>query len=185
MDQDKPELWQKVVWRTMDRFELRPPLLDNRGDKPIKVPGFNGCELDPHNPYFEDDGFTHGAVSWQPDRLTVRELTMLGLMGSITDKPKWWEKVFDAEIVTKWKQEATTIPLISERAWEWCLAELRDKAGDMQKTGCVAAISTGSPPIKSDTLIDESLRKELIEATQPLQNPTWAAASTRTSLWVV
>lgn len=34
---------------------------------------------------------------------------MLYLMNSLTDKPGWMHKVYDEEIVEKWKQEAMAI----------------------------------------------------------------------------
>jgi len=36
---------------------------------------------------------------------TLLELKMMDLMGQIRGKPKWWEKVEDAEIVAKWKRK--------------------------------------------------------------------------------
>ncbi|KAH7126646.1 hypothetical protein B0J11DRAFT_549549 [Dendryphion nanum] len=109
------------------------------------------------SPYGEN--FALATCSWKQDRLTVRELSMLQLINSITDKPNWWKKVFDEEIIAKWHQEASALALFSENLWTWCVAEIRDKAVEFERTGVVAAIDTGSRPIKSDTL-----------AVQPLQN---------------
>ena len=38
--------------------------------------------------------------------LQMREVAMMMLMDKITDKERWHEKVFDDDIVAKWKQEA-------------------------------------------------------------------------------
>ena len=38
--------------------------------------------------------------------MTLRERCMLTFVNSITDKPDWNRKVFEEEILTKWKVEA-------------------------------------------------------------------------------
>lgn len=40
--------------------------------------------------------------------LQVREVAMMILMDRLTDKPNWHEKVFNEEIVAKWRHEALT-----------------------------------------------------------------------------
>lgn len=35
---------------------------------------------------------------------------MMAIMDRLTDKPEWQRKVFDSEIVAKWKAEAMAIP---------------------------------------------------------------------------
>ena len=42
--------------------------------------------------------------------LPVREVAMMALMDKLTDKVDWHRKVFDVEIVTKWRQEALAAP---------------------------------------------------------------------------
>lgn len=42
--------------------------------------------------------------------LPVREVAMMALMDRLTDKPEWHSKVFDAEIVSKWKSESMAVP---------------------------------------------------------------------------
>jgi hypothetical protein len=42
--------------------------------------------------------------------LFVRELAMMDIMEKLTDKPDWHKKVFDEEIVAKWRTEALAIP---------------------------------------------------------------------------
>jgi hypothetical protein len=42
--------------------------------------------------------------------LIVRELAMMDVMDKITDKPDWHKKVFDDNIVSKWRKEALAIP---------------------------------------------------------------------------
>lgn len=42
--------------------------------------------------------------------LPVREVAMMNVMDRLTDKKDWHEKVFDNEIVEKWRKEALEIP---------------------------------------------------------------------------
>lgn len=139
---------------------------DNTGDGRLKVPGFfhyYRFELD------NDDRFRHGANDFQQSpRLTAREVAMLGVMNALTDKPDWQKKVFDDDIVGRWKEEARAVKLISDMAWDWCLAELRDKARRFGKTGRVLVLDSGSTVSRSDQRVPESLRKELKDAVRPL-----------------
>jgi len=43
---------------------------------------------------------------WSSDGVTLREKRMLDFIGKITDKSGWEAKVFDAEIVSRWRAEA-------------------------------------------------------------------------------
>ena len=47
---------------------------------------------------------------WGTRTLTNREVCMLELMETITNKPGWWIKALDTEIVAKWKQESLQAP---------------------------------------------------------------------------
>lgn len=44
------------------------------------------------------------------EMLPVREVAMMILMDRLTDKPNWQEKVFDEEVVSKWRSEAMEQP---------------------------------------------------------------------------
>jgi hypothetical protein len=44
------------------------------------------------------------------DILAVRELAMLDIMEKLTDKEDWHKKVFDEDIVSKWRKEALAVP---------------------------------------------------------------------------
>jgi hypothetical protein len=48
-----------------------------------------------------------GAAS---DLLPIREVAMMLLMDRLTDKPNWHRKVFDDDIVGRWRQEALAQP---------------------------------------------------------------------------
>ncbi|KAG8160806.1 hypothetical protein KVR01_009070 [Diaporthe batatas] len=144
---------------------------DNTGDGQLRVPGFgyDYCfELDYMFPK-NQDRFRHGANDFkQWPRLTAREVAMMGVMNVLTDKKDWHEKVFDDVIVARWKEEARSVPLISDMAWEWCLTELRDKARRFEHTGRVLVFDAGSRISKSDQRVTETLRQELKDAVRPL-----------------
>lgn len=53
-------------------------------------------------------GSFHGAAGCLSEMIQVREVMMMMLMDDLTDKPNWYEKVFDDTIVAKWRSEATT-----------------------------------------------------------------------------
>lgn len=52
-------------------------------------------------------GSCHGATT---DPLPVRELAMLSILETLTDKPDWHLKAYDEEIVSRWRTEALEIP---------------------------------------------------------------------------
>ncbi|TFK71012.1 hypothetical protein BDN72DRAFT_870138 [Pluteus cervinus] len=101
---------------------------------------------------------------------TLREISMMNLMNSLTDKPKWDVKVFDPEIISKWKTETLGTPGIdfSERMFDWCIAELQYKAGKLQETGSIVVFNGGA--VKSDTIVPEDLRLSFIDAVKPLED---------------
>ncbi|KAI1089855.1 hypothetical protein F5B19DRAFT_484951 [Rostrohypoxylon terebratum] len=67
-----------------------------------------------HNPQMDRGHYPIGAhgscIGSQSDLLPVRELAMLNIMESLTDKKDWHKKVFDDTIVSKWRKEALAIP---------------------------------------------------------------------------
>lgn len=68
----------------------------NHGNRKLVVPGLNFWP-----PYYEFDAyhrFAHGADDFKAARLLAREIAMLGVMNSLTDKPGWHKKVFDEEV---------------------------------------------------------------------------------------
>lgn len=42
--------------------------------------------------------------------ITVREQRMMAFVSDVTDKPEWERKVFDEEIVARWREEAGATP---------------------------------------------------------------------------
>ncbi|KAJ4292425.1 hypothetical protein N0V90_009087 [Kalmusia sp. IMI 367209] len=51
-----------------------------------------------------------GCVGSTFDPLAVREVAMMSIMERLTDKKNWHKKIFDEEIVAKWRIEALNIP---------------------------------------------------------------------------
>src|SRR6202012_2409733 len=144
---------------------------NNSGIGPLKVPGFGlyiHHEVSPH----QSLRFRHGASDFHNDRLTAREGSMLRLMDSMTAKPDWSKKIHNDEIVSKWRKEATAVPdsLINERAFDWCVEELRDKAKefDAHHGAWTTTYECGSSVAKADNLIPADLRSALKKQVQPL-----------------
>ncbi|ATZ53930.1 hypothetical protein BCIN_09g06840 [Botrytis cinerea B05.10] len=71
-----------------------------------------------HYPIAAHDG-CWGAIS---KLIYVRELAMMSIMDGLTDKEDWHTKVFNEEIVSKWRAEALAIP--DEQFW---MIAIRDK----------------------------------------------------------
>jgi hypothetical protein len=76
----------------------------------VQLPGFGL----PYNDWGPDTNFgmaelLSAVVGWNHDLMTVRERCMLFFVNSITDKPEWYRKVHDEEIVAKWEQEAKAL----------------------------------------------------------------------------
>ncbi|KAF9519028.1 hypothetical protein BS47DRAFT_1388452 [Hydnum rufescens UP504] len=101
--------------------------------------------------------------------ITLRELRMLQFMNQITDKPDWYVKVFDHEIVSKWRNEALSSPeYMSEKMVDYCIAELRYKAKVYKDTGLISVFYGGV--VKSDSAIPAWLQGELKALVTPLEN---------------
>ncbi|ELR05446.1 hypothetical protein VC83_03609 [Pseudogymnoascus destructans] len=126
--------------------------------------------------------------------LPVREVFMMVLMDRLSDKVGWHKKVFDEEIVSKWRKEALEQPedklfsqvveakgggikvsmprtrIISEAAFDYCIKELREKAAHFQRTGLIPTLdSAGNTIVKSDTVVTPELQKDLRSAFDQLR----------------
>ncbi|KAH7313734.1 hypothetical protein B0I35DRAFT_277891 [Stachybotrys elegans] len=141
-------------------------------------------------------GDASGAIS---DMLLVREVAMMIVMDRLTDKPDWHIKVFNQDIVAKWKAEALAFPvdsiydeigigsvpepprlktILDEACLDYVIQELRSKAEYFKKTGLVPTLDASASIAKSDTLVDEALRDELKSAFAKLKkdqenDPDW------------
>ncbi|TGO51359.1 hypothetical protein BOTNAR_0359g00090 [Botryotinia narcissicola] len=137
---------------------------DNSGQGPSKVPGHGDIFLLSELP--KSSRFHQGSDDWeeaweQKPRLTARELAMIGLTNLLTDMPNWHIDVFNDKDTAIWHEIAMKDKLISVKAWEWCLAELRDKARLFRTTNRVLALDAGACVSKSDTLVSKALMREL------------------------
>ncbi|KAF3394386.1 hypothetical protein F1880_004724 [Penicillium rolfsii] len=139
--------------------------LDNSGNGPLRVPGFNGVPLYYEHP--KDNRFAHGIADWrQFPQLFLREVSMLQLMSFVTDQPGWDKKCTDAKTLEEWHKHAVSLFDLDEPAWQWCVKELQDKATDFQRTGYVATFDADSRVIKSQ--VPEDLLDELRHSLTPL-----------------
>ncbi|OBT78195.1 hypothetical protein VF21_02705 [Pseudogymnoascus sp. 05NY08] len=83
------------------------------------------------------------------------EMAVLQPMSDLTDKRDCNIDVFNDEIVTNWREEtskaqedvevqkAFRMRLISERAWGWCIMELRDKASMFEEETFIRLFDAG------------------------------------------
>lgn len=146
----------------------------NSGIHLLKVPGFglpiDFAQTDNWNHQIPNTYFRHGIDDHRPDRMTVREVAWIRFMEAVTEKPNWNIKVFDDEIVKRWSDDAAAMEnsLISDKEFQWCIRELREKAQCFERDGFVKTLEGGSRCVKSDTIIPESLKQELKDAVKPL-----------------
>ncbi|OBT87683.1 hypothetical protein VE02_02696 [Pseudogymnoascus sp. 03VT05] len=150
--------------------------------------------------YYNNDGpiypiGAHGNCFGADSKLLpVREVFMMVLMDRLSDKVDWHKKVFNEEIVSKWRKEALEQPedklftqvveakggeikvsmprahIISEAAFDYCIKELREKAAHFQRTGLIPTLdSAGNTIVKSDTIVTPELQKELRAAFDQLR----------------
>ncbi|KAF7185222.1 hypothetical protein HII31_13497 [Pseudocercospora fuligena] len=167
----------------------------------IELPGF-GLEL-------EQESDIPIALDWHASPTTVKERAMIGLMLALKDKPNWDRKVFDEEIVAKWRKEATAWRLergshvsnfggsgtednpwngatgngenidvdgeqiqkdITEKDFDYCIAELRDNAQTYQERGFTEAIDASVCVYMSDTAVSSETKARLKRSVAPLEN---------------
>ncbi|KAK0752805.1 hypothetical protein B0T18DRAFT_395420 [Schizothecium vesticola] len=120
---------------------------DNSGRAPLLIPGAGmPLYVEAAHPADGHGRFAHAYDSsdYWPMRATAREIAMLRCMEKMTDKSNWQHDVFSDEIVSVWKDEAKKADWkISNKAWAWCVAELRDKARRFVDTGRTIVLDYG------------------------------------------
>ncbi|PYH91879.1 hypothetical protein BO71DRAFT_442888 [Aspergillus ellipticus CBS 707.79] len=123
---------------------------DNQGTSLLRVPGFNDIPLDHELP--SDARFAHGIQEWrQAPAVTARELAMVATINRLTDSPNWHIEVSNTAVVARWRETTcATTPLMSDRAWDWCVRELCDKAEDFRQNGHIRVLDAGSCICKAD-----------------------------------
>ena len=81
----------------------------------LQLPGFGL----PHDDWGEDPEEYAQSISavmnWAHDVTTIRERCMLFFIDSISDKPDWTRKVYDENVVSRWRQEAKDLD------WDKCV----------------------------------------------------------------
>ncbi|KAJ6013642.1 hypothetical protein N7540_008233, partial [Penicillium herquei] len=98
-----------------------------------------------------------------------REILMMRIMNTITDKSDWDRKVFDEEILSKWREEISqTGQDVSPAMMDYIIQELQWKAGLFKKDQSTTVFDMGV--VKSDTAIPEELRRALVNAVFHLED---------------
>lgn len=149
----------------------------------IKLPGFGLplSHLPPQGPTGPLTVFPSTLLgSWTAATLTIRELYMLWFVEQITNKPDWHLKVFNDEIVSKWKDEIAAVDWLSavgyqhgsysDVMFDYSIAELRDKARLYEKAGFVPVFDVSAAVLKSDKVIPPELKDQLRAAVAVLED---------------
>ncbi|MEU0954185.1 DUF4246 domain-containing protein [Streptomyces niveus] len=104
---------------------------------------------------------------------TLREIQMMRCSSQIRAKPRWFDKMNDADIVARWTREAVDQGL-TEAQVRYVLAELRHYA-QLRDGRTGVEVSAVDGVWQSDTLIDDNLRSRLREAVRVLEEVPEAA----------
>ncbi|GAA3388051.1 DUF4246 domain-containing protein [Streptomyces roseoviridis] len=99
---------------------------------------------------------------------TLRELEMLRCSAHIREKPGWYDKRNDPEIVARWTREAAAQGL-TEAQVRYVLAELAHYAA-LRDARTGIEVSAVDGVWQSDTLVDDTLRSRLREAARVLED---------------
>ncbi|CEJ81140.1 hypothetical protein VHEMI01285 [[Torrubiella] hemipterigena] len=139
-----------------DRPIPTTPVFDNHaGTQPLMVPGL-GLPLNAEPP--SDHRFAHPFGDWCQDRLTGMELSMMICMNLVTDGPGWHKKIMDDDSARAMIDKQHTFMPLSQKAKDWCLLELRDKARAFdEETGYVTVYESASQVCKTDKAVSPSL----------------------------
>ncbi|TEA18032.1 hypothetical protein C8034_v011241 [Colletotrichum sidae] len=134
---------------------------------PLVRPGFNApvkaeARINEHH--------EHNALDWKAVTLTYEELAMLWFMEEITNKPEWYQKVRNLDIVAKWKDEVMTVDWATldlklahfdQEMFQWCMQELQAKAEIYEAAGFVPVLDNSAAVVKSDNAIVPELKERL------------------------
>ncbi|OQE21524.1 hypothetical protein PENFLA_c014G04830 [Penicillium flavigenum] len=131
--------------------------LDNKTT--LKVPGLHYL---PINVLLSHDQFSTGVNDWYGHILTAKELVILDLINTITDRPDWHRAIFDQQVTAQWREDAVgSSSLINDKTWDWCLQELQDMARQFDRDGRLVVFNTSSGVCKSDAAISSDLKSQL------------------------
>ncbi|KAI0466334.1 hypothetical protein F4859DRAFT_507430 [Xylaria cf. heliscus] len=109
--------------------------------------------------------------------LKLREVRMMEFMNQVTDKPEWERKVFDEEIVNRWRAEAMGQEAdldgdvyMTDKMFDNCIKELRGKVQEYKDTKLISILDAEVEVVKSDSVIPQSLVELLKAAARPLED---------------
>ncbi|KAJ5578198.1 uncharacterized protein N7459_007162 [Penicillium hispanicum] len=137
------------------------------------LPGYT-LDLDYVPDFMADTLLEHFPHALHPDSEIAhhnifREILMMRVMNTITDKPEWEKKVFDEEIVSKWRTEISQSGMdVSPTMMDNIIKELQWKAGLFPKDQFVTAFDIGV--VKSDSAVPADLQQALKDAVAPLED---------------
>ncbi|OHW91230.1 DUF4246 domain-containing protein [Colletotrichum incanum] len=123
--------------------------------------------------------FPSATENWHASTLTHLELAMMWFIEQITNKPDWHVKVLNDDIVSKWKTEAMAVDWsavdlkhahFNNAMFDWCLAELREKAKLYEATGLVPVFDATTAVLKSDNAIPPEIKEELKKGVAVLED---------------
>ncbi|KAJ5504886.1 hypothetical protein N7463_007760 [Penicillium fimorum] len=101
--------------------------------------------------------------------VTHREVLMMRVMNTITEKPQWDQKVFHKDITAKWGDKIVQSGQdVTPNMMDWIIKELQFKSHILQATGYVCVFDVGV--IKSDTAVSKDIQQALKEAVKPLED---------------
>ncbi|KAI8634306.1 hypothetical protein F5Y19DRAFT_487765 [Xylariaceae sp. FL1651] len=155
--------------------------MENDDSSRLELPGFF-ISLD-QLPVTPNSCFMHAL--WDINRfesvgLKLREVRMMDFMNQITDKSGWEDKVFDEQIVGRWREEALGPQLqetdldedvyMTEKMFDVCIQELRDKVLEFKETGLISILDAEIEVVKSDSVIPNSLIESLKATVKPLED---------------
>ncbi|KAK0716044.1 hypothetical protein B0H67DRAFT_554442 [Lasiosphaeris hirsuta] len=135
--------------------------------------------------------------SWVTLGVTLREQRMMDFMTRITDKSDWHVKVFDEEILSRWRAEADAHSAevegdvyLSQEMFDFCIAELRDKSTHFRATGRITILDAELAIIKSNVAISPALQSSLQTYVRTLEDvpdaqKDWHPGSDKTVLDLV
>ncbi|KAJ5986449.1 hypothetical protein N7451_010814, partial [Penicillium sp. IBT 35674x] len=134
----------------------------------LKVPGLHDL---PINVLLAHDQFATGTNDWYGHILTAKELAILDLINTITDRPDWHRATFDQQVIAQWREDAVaSSSLIHDKTWDWCLQELQDKARQFERDSRLVVFNTNSGVCKSDTAISSDLKSQLANSVDLLSH---------------
>ncbi|PYI25848.1 hypothetical protein BP00DRAFT_430851 [Aspergillus indologenus CBS 114.80] len=102
--------------------------------------------------------------------LVHREILMLQIMNTISEKPDWDRKVFNDEITAKWRQEiAESGQDVTPTMIDAIITEMQWKAKVLQEEGTFTVFDHVGV-VRADTAIPKDLQQALRDAAAPLED---------------